>query len=162
MSPKLDRHDLRILTGLQHDGRITKARLAEVAGLSATPAWARLKRLDQAGLIESWGARVALRKLAPVTEVIVQVTLANHRAADFQVFEDAMRRTPEVVACDATGGGVDYILRLLVRNVDAYQRLMDRLLEDRIGIERYFGYFVTKPVKMAPPDLSLLLDPTED
>lgn len=161
MSPKLDRHDIAILSTLQSDGRITKARLAEKAGLSPSPAWARLKRLEQAGLIESYGARVALRRLAPVTEVIVEVTLANHRAADFRVFEDAVIRTPEIVTCDATGGGVDYVMRLVVRDVDAYQRLMDRLLEARVGIDRYFGYFVTKPVKAAPPDLTALLRPPE-
>jgi len=161
MQPKLDRHDIAILSTLQSDGRITKARLAEKAGLSPTPAWTRLRRLEQAGLIESYGARVALRRLTPVTEVIVEVTLANHRSADFRIFEDAIRDTPQVTVCDATGGGVDYIMRLVVRDVDAYQRLMDRLLDSGIGIERYFGYIVTKPVKAAPPDLSALLDPPE-
>jgi Lrp/AsnC family transcriptional regulator of ectoine degradation len=161
MQPKLDRHDIRILSTLQRDGRITKARLAEKAGLSPSPAWTRLRRLEQAGLIESYGARVALRRLAPVTEVIVQVTLANHRADDFRRFEDAVQTTPQITACDATGGGVDYILRLVVRDVDAYQQLMDRLLGDGIGIERYFGYIVTKPVKAAPPDLPSLLDPPD-
>jgi Lrp/AsnC family transcriptional regulator of ectoine degradation len=159
MPPKFDRHDIAILSTLQSDGRITKARLAEKAGLSPSPAWARLKRLEQAGLIESYGARVALRRLTPMTEVIVEVTLANHRAADFRLFEDAVQRTPQIVTCDATGGGVDYVMRLVVRDVDAYQRLMDRLLEDRIGIDRYFGYIVTKPVKSTPPDLASLLDP---
>lgn len=156
MPPKLDRHDLRILAALQRDGRITKARLAEEAGLSASPAWARLKKLEEAGYIGRVGARLALRRIAPVTEVIVQVTLVTHRAADFRIFEEAVRRTPEIVQCDAVGGGVDYLMRLVVRDVEAYQAVMDRMLEDRVGIDRYFGYIVTKPVKEAPPDLMRL------
>ncbi len=79
--------------------------------------------------------------------------LAGHRAEDFRRFEDAMEDMREVRTCWALGGGVDYMLRLVVADVDAYQRLMDRLLDAGLGIERYYGYIVTKPVKDGPDPL---------
>ena len=58
-----------------------------------------------------------------------------------------MRATPEIVDCQATGGGIDYIMKVVVRDIDAYQRLMDDLLESDLQIERYYSYVVTKAVK---------------
>ncbi len=144
---KLDAIDLRILEAVQQDGRITKLALAERVGLSATPCWVRLKRLEEAGIIAGYHARLALRRIAPIAGVIVQVTLANHRQADFDRFEQAIAARPEVVACWAVGGGVDYMLKVVARDIDAYQRLVDQLLADQIGIERYFSYIVTRTVK---------------
>ncbi|MBZ0162422.1 MAG: Lrp/AsnC family transcriptional regulator [Notoacmeibacter sp.] len=156
--PKLDSFDLAILQTLQENGRMTKVALAEAVHLSPSPCLERLKKLEKAGYITGYRAMVNLRKIAPVTQVYVEVTLTNHQAADFRRFEAAIMDIPEIVECAATGGGVDYMLKLVVRDVDAYQRLMDRLLDAGIGIDRYFGYIVTKPVKSGSPDLSLLLD----
>ena len=154
---KLDAIDLRILQAVQQDGRITKLALADRVGLSATPCWVRLKRLEDAGIIAGYHARLALRRIAPFASVIVQVTLANHRQADFDRFEQAMAARPEVVACWAVGGGVDYMLKVVARDIDAYQRLVDPLLADQIGIERYYSYIVTRTLKEdAPPPLALL------
>ena len=156
--PKLDSFDLAILQTLQENGRMTKVALAEAVHLSPSPCLERLKKLEKAGYISGYRAIVNLRKIAPVTQVHVEVTLTNHQAADFRRFEAAVMDIPEIVECAATGGGVDYMLKLVVRDVDAYQRLMDRLLDAGIGIDRCFGYIVTKPVKSGSPDLSLLLD----
>jgi Lrp/AsnC family transcriptional regulator, regulator of ectoine-degradation genes len=151
--PKLDSYDLAILRLLQTDGRMTKRALAEAVNLSPSPCWERLRRLEEAGYIAGYRADVQIRKLAPVTEVLVQVTLSGHRAEDFRRFETAVRAEPAICDCWAIGGGVDYMLRLVVRDVDAYQALMDHLLEREIGIDRYFGYIVTKPVKSEAPPL---------
>lgn len=156
--PKLDSFDLAILRTLQENGRMTKVALAEAVHLSPSPCLERLKKLEKAGYITGYRAMVNLRKIAPVTQVHVEVTLTNHQAADFRRFESAVMDIPEIVECSATGGGVDYFMKLVVRDVDAYQRLMDRLLDAAIGIDRYFGYIVTKPVKATAPDLTLLLD----
>ncbi len=161
MSRPLDRHDLQILRTLQTDGRVTKVKLAESVNLSPSPCWQRQKRLESEGVISGYRAEIDLRRLGPVTEVIVQVALASHRAADFRRFEDAVKRAPEVTTCDATGGGTDYIMRLVVRDVDAYQRFMDELLEAGLGIDRYWGHIVTKPVKDAPPDIAGVVTPAD-
>ncbi len=144
---KLDAIDLRILDAVQRDGRITKLALAEKVGLSPTPCWLRLRKLEKAGIIMGYHARLALRRLAPIASVMVELTLANHRQADFDRFERTVAAMPEIVACWAVGGGVDYILKIMSANIDAYQRLIDDLLDRDLGIERYFTYIVTKTVK---------------
>jgi len=146
-SLKLDPIDIRILDEIQRDGRITKLALAERVGLSPTPCWTRLRRLEKAGIITGYHARVALRLVSPVATVLVEVTLGAHRQADFDRFERAVKAIPEVVACWSVGGGVDYILKVVARDIDAYQRLIDDLLEREIGIDRYFTYIVTRTVK---------------
>jgi Lrp/AsnC family transcriptional regulator, regulator of ectoine-degradation genes len=148
---KLDSIDLRILDAVQKDGRITKLKLAEVAGLSPTPCWLRLRKLEQAGIIAGYQARLSPRKIAPFATVLVEVTLANHRQADFARFEQAIAQMPEVTACWSVGGGVDYILKVVAQDIDTYQRLIDRMLGDEIGIDRYFTYIVTKTVKEDSP-----------
>ncbi len=149
-SLKLDAVDLRILREIQREGRITKLALAERVGLSPTPCWMRLKRLEDAGIISGYHARVSLRRVAPVTTVLVEVTLGAHRQADFDRFEGAVKSIPEIVACWSVGGGVDYLMKVVARDIDAYQRLIDNLLAREIGIDRYFTYIVTKTVKDEP------------
>jgi Lrp/AsnC family transcriptional regulator of ectoine degradation len=146
-APKLDAIDLKILDAIQRDGRITKLALAEKVGLSPTPCWMRLSRLEKAGIISGYHGKVAVRLLAPVATVLMEVTLANHRQADFDRFERVVREIPEIVACWSVGGGVDYLLKVMASDIDAYQRLVDSLLEREIGIDRYFTYIVTKTVK---------------
>lgn len=144
---KLDPVDLRILEAIQRDGRITKLALAEQVGLSPTPCWTRLRKLERAGLVAGYQARIAVRSIAPIAVVMMEVTLGAHRQADFDRFERAVREVPEIIACWALGGGVDYLLKIMTRDIDAYQRLVDSLLEQEIGIARYFTYIVTRAVK---------------
>jgi len=159
---KLDQRDIDILAVLTREGRITKAALAEKIGLSPTPCWDRLKKLEKAGLIEGYGARINLKKLAPNVTVFVSAEIADHTAASFRAFEAAMQRYDEVVACWALGGGFDYLLQIVTSDIDAYQRLIDEMLDARIGLSRYFTYILTKPVKEhgAPP-FDVLLGATE-
>lgn len=144
---KLDAIDLRILAAVQADGRITKLALAEKAGLSPTPCWMRLRKLEKAGIIAGYHAHIDVRRLAPVASVLMEVTLTNHRQADFERFERAIGALPEITACWSVGGGVDYILKIMASDIDAYQRLVDGLLDRELGIDRYFTYIVTKTVK---------------
>lgn len=154
---RLDARDLDILQVLSSEGRITKAALAERVGLSPTPCWERLKKLEKAGVIESYRANINLRKLGPHVTIFVAAELNDHTAASFQTFEAAMQRYDEVTACWALGGGFDYILQIVTRDIDAYQRLIDAMLAARIGLARYFTYVVTKPVKgSGMPPISLI------
>lgn len=160
---KLDRRDVQILAILSREGRISKAALAERVALSATPCWERLKRLEQAGLITGYRADVALKKLAPHVEVFVLAELDNHRAEAFQTFERAIDRHDEIVGGWALGGGFDYLLHVIAPDIDAYQRLVDGLLAQGIGLARYFTYIVTKPVKTgSPPPFAALLGEPPD
>ena len=154
---KLDDIDLKIVAALQRDGRMTKLSLAEAVNLSPTACWERLRRLETSGVIAGYAAQVDAEKLGHATTVLVEVTLKSHRHNDFQRFEAAIRAEPEIVACDATGGGIDYVLRVVTTDIDAYQRLIDRLLVAEIGIDRYFTYVVTKAVKGGPVPVELLV-----
>lgn len=146
----LDAADLRILEAVRRRGRLSKQALAEAVGLSPTPAWVRLRRLEEAGIIAGYHARIALDKVLPKVRVLLEVTLASHRYADFQRFERAVEGLEEVVECHAVGGGVDYFLTIETVDVDSYQRLVDRILAMEIGVQRYFTYIVTRQVKVRP------------
>lgn len=152
---KLDDRDLKILAILQREGRITKSELAKRVNLSATPCWARLQRLEEAGIIEGYGARIAFNHFAPRTYAFVTVELESHRRDDFGRFEAFVETIPEIFECFAVGGGIDYVLKVAAPDVEAYQRLLDGILEAGVGVQRYFTYFVTKDVKQAPPPLAL-------
>ncbi len=129
---KLDAIDLKIVEALRRDGRMTKLRLAEAVNLSPAACWERLRRLETSGVIKGYAA----------------ISLKSHQQTDFRRFEEAVARESAIVACDATGGGVDYILRVMVPDIDSYQRLIDRLLDPQLGIERYFSYVVTKSLRL--------------
>ena len=144
---KLDQTDLRILDAIQRDGRITKLALAEKVGLSPTPCWMRLRKLEKAGIVAGYHAHLNLRSVAPLATVLMEITLGAHRQADFDRFERTVRDIPEIVACWSVGGGVDYVLKVVARDIDHYQRLVDSLLDREIGIDRYFTYIVTRTVK---------------
>ncbi|SDE73744.1 Lrp/AsnC family transcriptional regulator [Kordiimonas lacus] len=144
---KVDKTDIAILEAMQRDGRLTRVKLSEVVGLSPTPCHERLKRLEKQRLIQSYHAKVDVSQLAKVTLVYVTVTLGSHRAADFTIFERNIKRYPEVLECNALGGGIDYILKVVAHSIEDYQAFMEGLLESNIGIHEYYSHFVTKPVK---------------
>lgn len=146
---KLDRFDVKILSILSRDGRITKSKLAEAINLSVSPCWERVKRLEQAGIIEGYSARINTGALMPSNSVWVQIELKQHNVESFSRFEALVMATPDVTECVAVGGGVDYLVKFEVRSIDSYQRTMDRWLVSDAGIERYFTYIVTKTVKRA-------------
>ncbi len=155
---KLDDRDIAILQVLSAEGRITNAELAGRVGLSASPCWERVRKLEQAGIIEGYRAAISLRKLAPAMTVFVTVELIDHTAAAFRVFEAHVQKLPEVTACWALGGGFDYLMQIVARDIEAYQALMDAILDADVGLARYFTYVVTKNVKEhTVPPLDLLL-----
>ncbi len=155
----LDDRDLRILAILAREGRISKTELARRVNLSATPCWERMRRLEEAGLIRGYRAEVALARVAPHVVVFVTVELESHRPETFQAFESAVARHDEITAAWALGGGYDYLLQVITRDIDSYQRLIDALLAARVGMRRYFTYVVTKDVKASPPPLEALAGP---
>jgi Lrp/AsnC family transcriptional regulator, regulator of ectoine-degradation genes len=150
---KLDRYDLKILEILSRDGRITKSKLAEAINLSVSPCWERVRRLEKAGVIEGYGARINAEVLVRHTPVWVQIELKAHNAESFQRFEALVAETSQVTECVAVGGGVDYLIKVEADSIDAYQRLIDAWLTSDAGIERYFTYIVTKTVKRPTPGL---------
>jgi Lrp/AsnC family transcriptional regulator of ectoine degradation len=144
---KLDRYDIAILRILAREGRITKSRLAEAIHLSVSPAWERVRRLEESGIIRGYRAEFDWTGSVNISHIIVEVTLSRHTANDLHRFETRMCAASEVVQCYATGGGIDYVVHTVTRDIDDYQRFIDAMLLDDLGIERYFTYVVTKMVK---------------
>jgi Lrp/AsnC family transcriptional regulator of ectoine degradation len=154
---RLDDRDIAILRVLAQEGRLSKADLARRIALSPTPCWERLKRLEKAGIIEGYRAEIALKKIAPHVTVFVTLELANHSGATLAAFERAVMTIPEVQSCWSLGGGFDYLLQIVTRDIDSYQRLIDRMLDNGTAIARYYTYIVTKAVKSAgPPPFEVL------
>lgn len=141
---KLDRIDIRILSHLQRNGRITNVDLADAVGLSPSPCLIRVKRLEKAGFINGYGAYVQLEKLGTMQLVFTQVTLSDHRREDFAKFEAAIRNIDEIVECHLVSGGFDYLLKFVTRSVVHYQTIIEEVLEKNVNIEKYFSYIVIK------------------
>lgn len=141
---KLDRIDIRILSHLQRNGRVTNVDLADAIGLSPSPCLIRVKRLEKAGFITGYGAHVQLEKLGPMQLVFTQVTLSDHRREDFAKFEAAIRNISEIVECHLVSGGFDYLLKFVTRSVVHYQTIIEEVLEQNVNIEKYFSYIVIK------------------
>jgi Lrp/AsnC family transcriptional regulator, regulator of ectoine-degradation genes len=156
---RLDARDLRILEIIQKSGRISTKGLARAVGLSLTPCFQRVHRLERAGYIRGYRGMIDARHFGNLIWVRMEVTLARHRAEDFELFEETIRRVEEVLECDAVGGGIDYLLRIIARDVAHFQRIIEDLLNRDIGIDRYSTYIVTKQVKeSAAMPLGVLVD----
>jgi Lrp/AsnC family transcriptional regulator of ectoine degradation len=152
----LDAADIRILSALQQHGQLSKARLAEVCSLSATPCWARLTRLKAAGYIRGYRAEIALGHLADFAQVIMTVSLSRHRKADFDRFETYINSRDEIIDCIATGGGVDYIMKVISPSLTAFQAFVDDIHAEDLGIDRYMTHFATRQIKSALPNIAKL------
>ena len=153
---KLDERDIQILSILQSEGRITKTALADKLNLSLTPSWDRLQRLEEAGVIESYGAKLSSLFLSNFHLVITEVELESHKQGQFARFEEAIMCFDEVLSCWSVGGGLDYILKVLVNDVADYQDFLKRVLKADIGLRRYFSYAVLDRIKdtdMVPDNL---------
>jgi Lrp/AsnC family transcriptional regulator of ectoine degradation len=153
----LDAVDIRILNAVQQHGQISKTKLSELVNLSPTPCWIRLEKLKKAGYIKGYRAEIALHKILDFTTVVVTISLKTHHRADFQRFERCIQRVNEIIECSATGGGVDYVMKVITANLNDFQNLMEDLLNKEIGIERYTIYVITREVKSTSLNLSKLL-----
>jgi Lrp/AsnC family leucine-responsive transcriptional regulator len=146
---ELDRTDLRLLELLQHDGRITNADLAEKVSLSASACLRRVQRLEQAGVIVGYAARVEPRAVGLGLQAFVRVQLARHDAESIAHFIRRVEESREVVACHALTGDMDYLLHVIVEDLDHFSRfLLDRLLNDS-GVADVNSSFVLRTVKQA-------------
>mgnify|MGYP001059696342 CR=1 FL=1 len=141
---RLDRIDINILATLQNDAKLTNVLLADAVGLSPSPCLQRVKRLEKAGYIESYRARISLSKLLDCITVFTEITLSDHRREDFIKFEQGIRQIEFVEECHLVSGGYDYLVKFVARSVSHYQAVMEAILDRNIGVEKYFSYIVIK------------------
>lgn len=143
----LDRTDVRILEALQAEGRITNADLAEKVNLSASACLRRVQRLEQDRVITGYAAQVDPRAVGLGLQAFVRVQLARHDAESIAHFVQRVEGSKEVVACHALTGDMDYLLHVVVEDLDHFSRfLLDRLLNES-GVADVNSSFVLRTVK---------------
>jgi DNA-binding Lrp family transcriptional regulator len=140
----LDRFDLKILAHLEREGRCTNVELSDAVGLSESPCLVRTKRLQETGVIRGYGADIALEKLGRYVIVFSEVTISSHRRPDFRKFEEAADQHPEIVEWYNVSGGYDYLLKIVAPSVAHFQELMERLLQDDVGIAKFTSRIVLR------------------
>jgi DNA-binding Lrp family transcriptional regulator len=141
---KLDRIDIKILSELQKNGRITNVELAELVNLSPSPCLMRVKKLQSEGYIISYSAQINVAKLGQTLTVFTEVTLKNHRQLDFARFLAAIEKVDSVIECHLVSGGYDYMIKFVTGSIVEYQTTMERLIDIDIGIDKYFSFVVLK------------------
>lgn len=124
----LDQRDIKLLRLLQEDCRRSNAELAEAVGMSASALWRRVRALEEAGVIERYGAVVDPGEMGLGFEAIVHVHLTRHDPDRIVEFIRAVEASVEVQECYATTGQADYHLRVLCRDLEAYNRFLEGFL----------------------------------
>lgn len=131
---KINKIDLKILTILQTNARITNQQLAEQVHLSASACLSRVKRLESEGLLKRYVTEIDLEKLAAHVEAFAEVTLENHFPEDFERFDAAVREIREVTDSYKISGAYDYLLKFVCTDVKSYNRITEEILKSNIGI----------------------------
>ena len=143
----LDAIDARILTELQSDGGLTNAELAERVGLSPSPCLRRVKILTDAGVIKKRVALVDGNAIDLKVSVFIHVTLEKQIEENLSAFEAAVEARPEVVECYLMTGESDYLLRVVVPDLEAYERFLMEHLTRIPGVSNIKSSFALNQVK---------------
>jgi DNA-binding Lrp family transcriptional regulator len=142
----LDAIDRRILERLQQDGRLSNADLAEKVGLSSSPCWRRVKALEEAGVIKGYAAMLDSKAVGLSVNVFMSVSLSTQNEKSLKDFERAAAERPEVMECYLMTGDSDYLLRVVVPDLEAYERfVMD--FTKIVGIAQIRSSFALRAVK---------------
>lgn len=128
MSASLDAIDTRILNLIQNDAALSVAEIADKVGLSSSPCWRRIKRMEEQGVIARRVTILDHDKLGLTFEVVANVKLQLPSRENLERFENAVRNWPEVIECMTVTGGVDYVVRIVTTDMHAY----DNFLRDKI------------------------------
>ena len=131
----LDPFDRKLLIELQRDATRSSAELADAVGLSQSPAWRRVQRLRAEGVIKAEVALLDRRKLGLNAQVFAQVKLTAHGRTHLDEFAEAISAFPEVLECHVLMGAVDFLLRIVTADVDAYERFFFDKLSRVPGVQ---------------------------
>ena len=141
----LDAIDVRILTELQKDGRLSNVQLAEKVGLSESACLRRVRQLEQSGIIDRYVMLIDQTAIGKPGTVFVRVTLEGQQQEKLQVFEEEIAKVRDVLECYLMSGDTDYLLRVIVRDNEDYMRIHNRLTS-LPGVLRVQSSFALKTV----------------
>jgi len=147
MQGRLDGIDLAILMRLQRDSSASVGEIAESVGLSQSPCWRRIQRLEQDGYILERVALLDRERLGFNLQVFVQVRFSGEGGAQIAAFEAAIRAAPEVVECHMLMGDVDFMLRVVTRDVQSYERFLRQTLAPIPGVRDITSTIALSAVK---------------
>jgi Lrp/AsnC family transcriptional regulator len=142
-----DAFDLKILAELQRDAGQSMQDLGDKVGLSHTPCWRRVKRLEEQGVIRRRVTLLNAQQLRISVNVFVNVTLRQHQENALNRFEDAVLDVPEIVECYTVSGDTDFLLRVVVEDVTAYEQLLKRTLVHLPEVGNLSSTFALRQVK---------------
>jgi Lrp/AsnC family leucine-responsive transcriptional regulator len=144
---ELDRYDRRILEELQRDGRISNQELAERIGLSPSPCLRRVRALEESGLITGYRALLDATRLGLSLTALIHISMDRHTPERFANFEEKIAALPEVMECLlVTGQDADYQLKVVVRDMDAFQALLLEKITRIEGVSGVHSSFVLRRV----------------
>jgi len=142
---QLDKYDRLILEQLQKNGRMTNQELADAISLSPSPCLRRVRQLEEAGLIDGYVALLNARKLGLTLMAFIQISMDKHIPERFDSFEKTVRSYPEVLECHLiTGQSADYLLKVIVKDMDGYQQFLLQQLTRIEGVSGVHSSFVLK------------------
>ena len=143
----LDKFDIQILSILNRDARTSLQDIGVQIGLSTTPCWTRIKRMESAGVIQGYTIRIDPAAIGFSETVMVQITLESHNDATLFEFGKALEEIPEVLDAYLISGDYDYLIRLAVRDTRDYERLLREQLYKLPGIRHSKSSFVLRRLK---------------
>lgn len=144
---KLDRTDRRILQQMQRKADISMQELGERVGISHTPCWRRLRRLEEQGFIRGRVALLDAEHLDLTVNVFVNVSLKRHQDNALTRFEESVQDIPEIVECYTVSGETDFLLRVVVADVRAYEHLLKETLVHLPEVSNFTSTFALRQVK---------------
>lgn len=145
MTEALDRYDRQILAILQKNGRVTNQELAEAIKLSPSPTLRRVKQLEENGLIDGYVALLNAKKLGLTLMAFIGISMDKHTPERFNDLESTLAQYPEVLECHLiTGQSADYLLKVIVKDMDAYQQFLLQKLTRIEGVTGVHTSFVMK------------------
>ncbi|MGE8436213.1 MAG: Lrp/AsnC family transcriptional regulator [Pseudomonas palmensis] len=147
MQSQLHAYDRRILALLQEDASLSSAQIAERVGLSQSPCWRRIQRLKEEGVIRGQVTLLDRKKIGLNTQIFAEVKLNAHGRTNFAEFTEAIREFPEVLECYVLMGAVDFLLRIVTPDIEAYERFFFEKLSMVPGIQEVNSIVALSEIK---------------
>ncbi|HEI8865614.1 TPA: Lrp/AsnC family transcriptional regulator [Serratia odorifera] len=143
----LEPAEIKILAALQQDARVTNQTLAEQIGISASPCWRKVRKLEDDAVIQGYRAVLDRRKIGLGVMVFIRVSIDSHSAAEALKFEQQVGDLDDVVACYSIGGDADFLLQVVARDLDTYAEFAMSVIRRLPGIKEMQSMFVLKEIK---------------
>lgn len=144
---KIDKMDEKILQILQNDSRTTNQQLSEKIGMSASPCWRRVKRLEDEQIIRGYGVLLDRKRLGLGVMVFIRVSIDRHSEAEALKFEQQVMQLENVVACYSIGGDADFLLQVVSPDLDTYAEFSMSIIRRLPGIKEMQSMFTLKEIK---------------